>query len=112
MPAATNRCPRCGAEHPTDAPEGLCPACLARQVMTVDQPVRGGDDATNDLATTNLGGSLEPTVETISRSEPSDQTIDHGSSPGPRPADGGRDALFAATVTICLIGRLRQYGLG
>ena len=24
----TNRCPRCGAERPADAPGGLCPRCL------------------------------------------------------------------------------------
>src|SRR5262249_11145598 len=76
MPAATNRCPNCGADQPTDRPEGPCPACLARQAMTVNQPASGTLDATTAPAT-NVGGSLESTVESICNSEPSDQTIDY-----------------------------------
>src|SRR3954471_18727874 len=44
---ATETCPRCNAELPADAPEGLCPRCLLRQsiappVAMLVSPVKMG----------------------------------------------------------------------
>jgi len=35
--ADENRCPKCGARLPTDAPEGLCPKCLMKAVISEEQ---------------------------------------------------------------------------
>src|SRR5438046_15034 len=32
--AAPSRCPECGTELPADAPEGLCPQCLLKGVIS------------------------------------------------------------------------------
>jgi tRNA A-37 threonylcarbamoyl transferase component Bud32 len=40
--AETNRCPKCGAELPADAPAGLCPECLFKQSLEAGDS-RGGD---------------------------------------------------------------------
>src|SRR3954462_5703135 len=46
---AARPCPECGAEVPSDAPEGLCPSCLlarglgsASGPQPVDEPASGG----------------------------------------------------------------------
>ena len=36
--AHTNHCPQCGADLPTDAPEGLCPKCLMKAVQSPSTP--------------------------------------------------------------------------
>ncbi len=53
--AHTNHCPQCGADLPTDAPEGLCPKCLMKAVQSPTlRP--GGDEAQADVGAT-IGGS-------------------------------------------------------
>jgi serine/threonine protein kinase len=34
--AESNRCPRCGGQMPTDAPQGLCPACLIQRGLETE----------------------------------------------------------------------------
>ncbi len=50
------RCHECGKELPADAPDGLCPACLLREVLETVGPnakstcecARGGSDQHED----------------------------------------------------------------
>jgi hypothetical protein len=37
--AMTSVCPRCGRELSSDAPRGLCPACLFEIVLDLEVPV-------------------------------------------------------------------------
>ncbi len=61
MAADANRCPRCGAERPANAPEGPCSDCLTRQTMTRDALVPADIDATIDAGATGSGHWSEPT---------------------------------------------------
>src|SRR4051812_44278563 len=36
------RCPKCGGPIPAEAPEGLCPRCLLREVSTPTEAGQGG----------------------------------------------------------------------
>ena len=58
------KCPRCGAEMPPDAAEGLCPRCLARMAFgkdeELDQEAEGGLDS-EDAAT----GDREPATDKV-----------------------------------------------
>jgi WD40 repeat protein/tRNA A-37 threonylcarbamoyl transferase component Bud32 len=60
MTADANRCPNCGAERPANAPEGLCPLCLARLEMTGETPGPADVDATTAPAVTDPGHPPEP----------------------------------------------------
>ena len=50
--AESNRCPQCGAEITTDAPEGLCPNC----VLKAGFPMESGSQAASESA---FNGSSE-----------------------------------------------------
>src|SRR5690349_6951858 len=78
------RCPSCGAERPTDAPQGLCPRCLALQARAADTPARHEPDAATGPATTAPDRSHEPkpvdsgTIGAFAPgSSSADRTIDH-----------------------------------
>jgi tRNA A-37 threonylcarbamoyl transferase component Bud32 len=43
--AETNRCPKCGAQLPLDAPAGLCPECLLKQSLEAGDSVVGDSTA-------------------------------------------------------------------
>src|SRR5580704_16165683 len=53
------RCPRCGAELPVDAPEGLCPHCLLQQGFGEGSgtPSSRANDPTLAPRITNAGGA-------------------------------------------------------
>src|SRR5712691_6734469 len=43
MSASMPNCPKCGARLPSDAPEGLCPRCLAVMNLATETVLTGAD---------------------------------------------------------------------
>jgi hypothetical protein len=54
-----NRCPKCGAERPANAPEGHCPSCLSSLARNNDTPGQVEFDATTVPAATSSGDEPE-----------------------------------------------------
>ncbi len=61
MAADAIRCPRCGAERPANAPEGLCARCLTSPAVTGKTLGPADLDATIAHATTDPDHSPAPT---------------------------------------------------
>jgi eukaryotic-like serine/threonine-protein kinase len=59
MISAPRLCPQCGAEIPSDAPEGGCPGCLLHVGLLPDAPVAGRDASTVTMTKADQGGSAE-----------------------------------------------------
>src|SRR5262245_25201484 len=79
--ADADRCPNCGAERPTDAPEGLCPRCLTRNAPGEDTLVPADDGTDVGLGTTAAGPPHEPTAKFP------EATAAHTPGPAPPPTD-------------------------
>jgi predicted Ser/Thr protein kinase len=61
-PAVASHCPECGVELPADAPEGLCPQCLLKGVISSAHDAARSAPA---QATTPYGGPAAPSVEEL-----------------------------------------------
>src|SRR5512132_3136012 len=59
MISAPRVCPQCGAEIPSDAPEGGCPCCLLHVGLLPDAQVAARDACTVTMTKANEGGSAE-----------------------------------------------------
>jgi hypothetical protein len=53
--AQENLCPKCGAEMPSDAPEGLCPKCLMKAVQQDNTEVTLDGSAVMEGPGTKIG---------------------------------------------------------
>src|SRR5512140_638225 len=59
MISAPRVCPQCGAEIPSDAPEGGCPCCLLHVGLLPDAQVAARDASTITATEADEGGSAE-----------------------------------------------------
>ncbi len=82
--AESQRCPNCGRHMPTDAPQGLCPACLLAGVL--DPPGVGGSRWGESRPTASLPGGSTTTVD-LASALAYDTTLPDD-SPQPRPETG------------------------
>jgi hypothetical protein len=60
MRASANRCPDCGVERPTNAPEGYCPRCHLSQALTSYITGQVDVDARTAVDATSSGHAPEP----------------------------------------------------
>jgi eukaryotic-like serine/threonine-protein kinase len=98
--ADANRCPSCGDQRPEDAPEGLCPRCLASQAVTGDTPARLGTTAESGPQSTETGRSAGPTdQDSMATRVPTPESIDeaarrtgHWSTDADLTTDGNADS--------------------
>ena len=59
MISAPRVCPQCGAEIPSDAPEGGCPCCLLHFGLLPETVIAGRDASTVISTEADKGGSAE-----------------------------------------------------
>ena len=59
MISAPRVCPQCGAEIPSDAPEGGCPCCLLHFGLLPDAQVAARDTSTITATEADQNGSAE-----------------------------------------------------
>ena len=61
MTTVLRLCPKCGAEIPSDAPEGVCPCCLLKAGFSplAETVVAAGDASTITATEAGDGGSAE-----------------------------------------------------
>src|SRR5215467_7642938 len=59
MISAPRLCPQCGAEIPSDAPEGGCPCCLLHVGLLPEKLIAARDASTITATETDEGGSAE-----------------------------------------------------
>src|SRR5689334_17991645 len=57
--AIAGRCPRCGAELPGDAPQGLCPQCLLVRAVELAEET----SAEPESAPSSVAGGAPPTPD-------------------------------------------------
>src|SRR5262245_14647334 len=105
-----NTCPECGAPLPTDAPRGLCPACLLRAATG-----GGARDACDPTGPQAGAGSATDSVPEGQNPGRADETIPLGSGPtgdraaaeGEAPAlpTGMRVRYFGDYVLLEVLGR-------
>jgi hypothetical protein len=80
MTAKERNCPKCGAELPTNAPEGLCPQCLMKAGMQVGSEVKkgGSSDISRGVPTsaTPPGGFVPPEPKELAEKFPQLEIIE------------------------------------
>src|SRR5262245_51853087 len=59
MIGAPRLCPQCGAEIPSDAPEGGCPCCLLHVGLLPEKPIAARDASTITATEADDAGSAE-----------------------------------------------------
>jgi serine/threonine protein kinase len=69
-------CPNCHAPMPADAPEGLCPQCLARVALGTEPATAGATINVNPQAEATIGARISPNVAQLASQFPQLEIIE------------------------------------